>query len=192
MALAEIVHTSAEIDQRVRTLAAELEASLQGSRPLLISVLKGSVIFLADLARQLTIEPDIDFISISSYQADGMDGRSGVVRIVKDLEEPLEGRDVILVEDILDTGLSLSYLLRSLETRNPSSVKVCTLVDKNVRRIVDLEADYVGFETEDYLIGYGLDFKGRYRNLPFMAAVDDIAALASEPLSLEWLFNEGG
>lgn len=191
MARAEIVHTSNEIDQRVRTLAGELEASLQGKRPLLISVLKGSVIFLADLARHLTIEPDIDFISISSYQADKGE-RTGVVRIVKDLEEPLEGREVVLVEDILDTGLSLAYLLRSLETRNPSSIKVCTLVDKTVRRIVDLEADYVGFETEDYLIGYGLDFKGRYRNLPFMAAVSDIAALASEPLSLEWLFRDGG
>ncbi|MBW3588894.1 MAG: hypoxanthine phosphoribosyltransferase [Actinobacteria bacterium] len=191
MPLAEIVHTSNEIDQRVRSLAGELEASLQGKRPLLISVLKGSVIFLADLARHLTIEPDIDFISISSYQADKGD-QTGVVRIVKDLEEPLEGREVVLVEDILDTGLSLAYLLRSLETRNPSSIKVCTLVDKTVRRIVDLEADYVGFETEDYLIGYGLDFKGRYRNLPFIAAVPDIAALASEPLSLEWLFRDGG
>ncbi len=190
MALAEIVHTSSEIDQRVRTLAAELEASLKGSRPLLISVLKGSVIFLADLARHLTIEPDIDFISISSYQAEKKGERSGVVRIVKDLEEPLEGRDVVLVEDILDTGLSLSYLLRSLETRNPSSVKVCTLVDKNVRRIVDLEADYVGFETEDYLIGYGLDFKGRYRNLPFIAALADVSALPPKPEGLEWLFRD--
>lgn len=188
MAKAEIVYTSDQIDERVRQLAEELESSLEGRRPLLISVLKGSVIFFSDLVRHLQVEPDIDFISISSYQAQG--GQSGVVRIVKDLEEPIEGRDVVVVEDIVDTGLSLSYLLRTLETRNPASIRVCSLIDKDVMRIADLKVDLAGFQTVDFLVGYGLDFKGRYRNLPFIASLDDVSTLPPRPEGLEWLFKE--
>lgn len=188
MATAEIVYTKAQIEERVGQLAAELEESLEGNRPLLISVLKGSVIFFSDLVRCLEIEPDIDFISISSYQAHG--GKSGVVRIVKDLEEPIEGRDVVVVEDIVDTGLSLSYLLRTLETRNPASIRVCSLIDKDVMRIAELEVDLAGFQTTDFLVGYGLDFKGRYRNLPFIASLANVATLPARPEGLEWLFNE--
>ncbi len=188
MSPTEIVYTKDQIHARVRQLAEELEKSLKGERPLLISVLKGSVIFFSDLVRHLEVEPDVDFISISSYQAHGE--KTGVVRIVKDLEEPIEGRDVVVVEDIVDTGLSLSYLLRTLETRNPASIRVCSLIDKNVMRIADLQVDLAGFETEDFLIGYGLDFKGRYRNLPFIAALADVSALPPKPEGLEWLFGD--
>jgi hypoxanthine phosphoribosyltransferase len=196
--LAEVSFTAEQIRQRVQDLAAELRGKLAGERPLLISVLKGSVIFLADLVRALDVEVDIDFMSISAYPglpgAAGHGGGpagtgSGVVRIVKDLEEPLEDRDVWVVEDIIDTGLTLSYLLRTLQTRGPRSLRVCTLIDKAVRRIVDLPVDLVGFESEEFLIGYGLDFQGRYRNLPYLLAVKNLAALAAAPDALEPVFE---
>jgi hypoxanthine phosphoribosyltransferase len=185
--LAEVLFTGDEIQQRVGELAAELRKELAGERPLLISVLKGSVIFLADLVRALGAEADIDFMSISAYP--GAVAKTGVVRIVKDLEEPLEGRHVVIVEDIVDTGLTLSYLLRTLQTRGPRTLRVCTLVDKAVRRIADLQVDFVGFESEEFLIGYGLDFQGRYRNLPCLMAVKNLAALAADPEALEWVFD---
>ena len=166
MALADVLYTAEQIQSRVGELATAVAADLGGlgeERPLLISVLKGSVIFLADLVRRLPIDTDVDFMSISKYSADP---DSGVVRIVKDLEQPLQGRHVVVVEDIVDTGLSLSYLLRNLRTRDPASLRVCTLVDKRVLRIAELHVDYVGFETREFLIGYGLDIAGRYRNLP--------------------------
>src|SRR6266700_251535 len=142
MALAEIAHTSEQIQSRGRALAEALAADLAGpagigdARPLLISVLKGSVIFLADLVRKLDVDADVDFMSISRYSGDA---DSGVVRIVKDLEHPLQGRHVVIVEDIVDTGLSLSYLVRNLQTRDPASLRICTLIDKGVLRIADLK-----------------------------------------------------
>ena len=169
-------------------MAVDITSAMHGERPLFVSVLKGSVVFLADLIRAMEIEPDVDFISISSYQSTAE--RTGVVRIVKDLEEPLEGRHVVVVEDIIDTGLTLHYLLGALETRGPKSMRVCALVDKPVRRIAERQLDFVGFETTEFLIGYGLDFKGRYRNLPYLAAVSDVAALADAPDSLSYLFSE--
>ena len=190
MALARIAYTEEQIRDRISSLAAELRESLSGTRPVLVSILKGSVMFTADLVRALEMEADIDFMSISSY-ASGT-GPSGVVRIVKDLEDPIEGRHVVVIEDIIDTGFTLSYLLRTLETRNPASLRVCTLIDKTVRRIADLQIDHVGFQSEEFLIGYGLDFQGRYRNLPFLAAVTDIAALAAEPDALFSLFQSSG
>lgn len=162
-------------------LAKLIQADHSAAPPLLVCVLKGSVVFLADLVRSLGFDPDIDFMSISSY---GSPDRTGVVRIVKDLEEPLEGRPVVVVEDIVDTGLTLSYLLRTLQTRGPASLKVCTLVNKTPRRIVELPIDYAGFESEDFLIGYGLDFKGRYRNLPDLLAIGDLPSLAENPDAL--------
>lgn len=187
MSLAEIVYSAKQIASRVKELAGELEEDLKGERPLLISVLKGSVIFLSDLVRSLKIDADIDFMSITSYS--GGTGPSGVVRIVKDLEDPIQGRAAVVVEDIVDTGFSLSYLLRTLETRNPRSIKVCALVDKRVRRIADLEVDYSGFTSDEFLVGYGLDFQGRYRNLPYLAAINDIAGLAAQPDALDSLFQ---
>lgn len=184
MALAEVLYTAAQIRSRVADLAQAVAADLDGlgeERPLLISVLKGSVIFLADLVRRLPIDTDVDFMSISRYSADPY---NGVVRIVKDLEQPLQGHHVVVVEDIVDTGLSLSYLLRNLKTRDPASLRVCTLVDKRVLRIAELQVDYVGFETREFLIGYGLDIAGRYRNLPYLMAVSDPARLAASPDAL--------
>jgi hypoxanthine phosphoribosyltransferase len=184
MALAEVAYTREQIEARVGALAASLTADLSGvvevggERPLLISVLTGSVIFLADLVRRLAIDIDLDFMSISRY---AQDRNSGVVRIVKDLEQPLEGRHVVIVEDIVDTGLSLSYLIRTLETRNPASLRVCALIDKRALRIAELTVDYVGFETNSFLIGYGLDLQGRFRNLPDLLAVTDMARLAADP-----------
>jgi hypoxanthine phosphoribosyltransferase len=191
MALAEILYTAEQIQSRVGELAQAVAADLGGlgeERPVLISVLTGSVIFLADLVRRLPIDTDVDFMSISRYSADP---DSGVVRIVKDLEQPLQGRHVVVVEDIVDTGLSLSYLLRNLATRDPASLRVCTLVDKRVLRIAELPVDYVGFETREFLIGYGLDLAGRYRNLPYLMAVTDPARLAASPDALvEALYAE--
>lgn len=183
-----MVYSKEQIAARVKELAATLEQDLSGERPLLISVLKGSVIFLSDLVRALDIDADIDFMSITSYA--GSTGPSGVVRIVKDLEDPLEGRHAVVIEDIVDTGFSLSYLLRTLGTRNPRSLRVCALVDKKVRRIADLEVDLAGFTSDEFLVGYGLDFQGRYRNLPYLAAVEDIAALAAQPDALDSLFQD--
>jgi hypoxanthine phosphoribosyltransferase len=185
--LYEILYTREQIHQRVGELAATIREDLASSSPLLVSVLKGSVMFLADLVRALEIDLEVDFMSISSYGAEV--GRSGVVRIIKDLEQPLEGRHVIVVEDVVDTGFSLSYLLRTLKTRNPGSLKVCTLIDKTIRRIAELEVHYAGFTSDDFLIGYGLDFMGRYRNLPYIAAVKNLAALAADPDALNSLFE---
>lgn len=190
MEIVRVAYTREEIRRRVSELATELRGRLelrQGERPLLISLLKGSVIFLSDLVRELGVDTDIDFMSITSYA--GGQSSSGVVRIVKDLEEPLEGRNAVVIEDLVDTGLTLSYLLRTLETRNPGSLRVCALVDKTVHRIVDFEIDFVGFSSSDFLIGYGLDFQGRYRNLPYLAAVTDVGTLAANPDSLLPLFQ---
>src|SRR2546427_5622586 len=184
MALAETAYTREQIQSRVGALAASLTADLNGvveaggERPLFISVLTGSVIFLADLVRRLATDIDLDFMSISRYS---QNPDSGVVRIVKDLEQPLEGRHVVVVEDIVDTGLSLSYLVRTLETRNPASLSVCALVDKRVLRIAELKVDYVGFESSDFLIGYGLDLQGRFRNLPDLMAGTGLAPPAAAP-----------
>lgn len=190
-ALAEVAYTREQIQARVAELARDLTSDLTAAmaadrdgtepRPLLISVLKGSVVFLSDLVRNMPIHTDVDFMSISRYAGPKS---SGVVRIVKDLDEPLEGRHVVVVEDIVDTGLSLSYLVRTLETRSPASLRVCSLIDKRVLRIADLAVDYVGFETADFLIGYGLDIQGFYRNLPYLMAVSDVPALAAAPGSL--------
>lgn len=182
MPLSKLLYSEDQIRTRVDELAAEIRRDLEGSVPILLSVLKGSVIFVADLVRRLDMPTDVDFLSISSYAAGSE--RTGVVRIVKDVEMLIEGRDVIVVEDIVDTGLTLAFLLRTLQTRNPNSLRVCSLIDKPVRRIAEPPIHYVGFETERYVVGYGLDFKGRYRNLPYMVGVDDVAALAADPDAL--------
>ncbi|MCA1839856.1 MAG: hypoxanthine phosphoribosyltransferase [Actinomycetota bacterium] len=191
MAIAQILFDSQTIQQRVRELAAEVVSKLEDERPLLVAVLKGSVMFLADLVREMGIDADIEFMSISAYPGSSPGTpRTGVVRIVKDLEQPLEHRDVIVVEDIVDTGLTLSFLLKNLEAREPKNLRVCTLVNKDVRRIAEPSIDHVGFHTGQFVVGYGLDFKGRYRNLPFIAGVSDVAALAARPDSLLNLFAD--
>jgi len=179
---ADILITASQIAQRVEELGSELGHLYRDSvpPPVLVGVLKGSALFLADLIRSLGIDAEVDFMAISSYSASS--GQSGVVRIVKDLEGDIVGRDVLLVEDIVDTGLTLTYLRRSLGERRPRSLKTVTLLDKVARRIVPVPVEYRGFEIPDvFVVGYGLDFMGRYRNVPDLYAVRDLARLANDP-----------
>jgi len=160
-----ILLDSATIQKRVRELGAEIARDYQGRRPLLVAILKGASIFHADLVRAIALQVSFDFMAVESYGASTES--SGEVRILKDLDESLEGRDVILVEDILDTGLTLNYLVQNLRSRGPRSVKIVVLLNKPSRRVVDVAADYVGFDIpDDFVIGYGLDYNQHYRNLP--------------------------
>jgi hypoxanthine phosphoribosyltransferase len=156
---------------RVAELGADVSTDYAGKDLLLVGVLKGAVFFMADLMRQLTIPCEVDFMAISSYGAST--DSSGVVRILKDLDISIEGRDVLVVEDIIDSGLTLSYLMRMLESRNPASLEVCALLTKPARREIDVPVRYTGFEIpNEFVIGYGLDFGERYRNLPYVAVLD--------------------
>ena len=170
-----------DLEDKIDEMAARLERDFAGrDQPLvLISVLKGSTLFLADLMRRLGIDVAVDFMSISSY-SEGE--QSGVVRIVKDLEVDVSGRDVLIVEDIVDTGLTLNYLRTTLSHRQPASLHAVTLLDKLARRIVPVELEYSCFEVPDvFVIGYGLDFQGLYRNVPEIYAVRDLARLVNDP-----------
>jgi hypoxanthine phosphoribosyltransferase len=159
------------LQERVRDLAAAISRDYAGKRLLLVCVLKGAVFFLSDLMRHIDIPVEVDFMAVASYGS--ATDSSGVVRILKDLDMPLEGRDVLIVEDIVDSGLTLQYLLRNLGSRNPASLEVCSLLTKPSRRKVDLPVRYVGFEIPDrFVVGYGLDYDERYRNLPYIAALE--------------------
>jgi hypoxanthine phosphoribosyltransferase len=162
------------LSARVAELGAEISADYEGRDLLLIGVLKGAVFFMADLMRKLTIPCEVDFMAISSYGAST--DTSGVVRILKDLDINIEGRHVLVVEDIIDSGLTLSYLMRNLESREPATLEVCALLTKPDRREIDVPVRYVGFEIPNrFVIGYGLDFAERYRNLPYVAVLSDDA-----------------
>lgn len=178
--LERVLFTEAQIQQRVHTLAGAISHDYAGKSLLLVSVLKGALYFMADLTRAIAIPVSIDFMAISSY-ADGH-ASSGVVRLIKDLDEEITGRHVLLVEDIIDTGLTAAYLLRTLSARDPASLRICTLLDKTARRIVDkLPIDYRGFEVPDtFVVGYGLDYRQRYRNLPCIGVLkaEVVASLA--------------
>ena len=172
--IGEILVQADELQHRIREMAAEVSRDYKGRDLLLIGVLKGAVFFLADLMRQLDIPCEVDFMAVSSYGSST--DSSGVVRILKDLDAPLEGRNVLIVEDIVDSGLTLQYLMRTLAARNPASIEVCALLTKPERRKVDTPARYVGFEIPDkFAIGYGLDYAERYRNLPYVATLTGIA-----------------
>jgi hypoxanthine phosphoribosyltransferase len=178
--VARVVVGREDIRRRIEELGRTITGDYEGRAPVLISVLKGGSVFLADLIRQIALPVAIDYMSISRYgdAAESM----GRVRIVKDLEQDIGGRDVIVVEDIVDTGLTLSYLISVLGSRSPASIEVCTLLDKSVRRIAPLEIRYVGFDCPDvFVVGYGLDFQERYRNVPDILAVEDLAALQTDP-----------
>jgi len=178
--IAQILYASEEIREQVRRIGRAITEDFAGRSPVLISVLKGSALFLADLVREIRLPMRLDFMSISSY-GPGRE-RAGRVRIVKDLDQDIGGQDVVLVEDIIDTGLTASYLLSVLRSRSPSSLHVCTLLDKSVRRIAPLPIRYRVFDCPDkFVVGYGLDYAERYRNLPFILAVEDYAALAEDP-----------
>ena len=177
---ASVLFGREDIRRRIEELGRDITGDYEGRAPVLISVLKGGSVFLADLMRQVHLPIAIDYMSISRYG--GATESMGRVRIVKDLEVDIGGRDVLVVEDIVDTGLTLSYLITVLESRHPASVEVCALLDKSVRRITPLPIRYVGFDCPDvFVVGYGLDFQERYRNLPDILAVQDLSALAADP-----------
>ena len=166
----EVLLDADTIAARVAELGAQLSADYAGRNPVLLSVLKGALVFLADLMRTMDIPSSIDLMELSSYGS-GTE-TSGQVRILKDLSASIEGRDVVIVEDIIDTGLTLNYLLRYLAERHPASVSVCCLLDKPARRLADIEIDYRGFTIADrFVVGYGLDFDERYRNLPYIGVL---------------------
>ncbi len=166
----EILIGEDELQARIAALGEEISRDYEGRDLLLVGVLKGAVFFMADLMRELTVSCEIDFMAISSYGA-GTDS-SGVVRILKDLDINISGRDVLVVEDIIDSGLTLSYLMRSLRARKPASVEICALLTKPERREVEVPVRYTGFEIPNkFVIGYGLDFDERYRNLPYVAVL---------------------
>jgi hypoxanthine phosphoribosyltransferase len=166
----EVLLDAHTIAKRVGELGAELSADYAGRDPVLVSVLKGALVFLADLMRAMDLPTSIDLMEVSSYGA--ATESSGQVRILKDLSKSIEGRDVIVVEDIIDTGLTLNYLLGYLADRQPSSIKICCLLDKPARRLADIGIDYIGFTIPDrFVIGYGLDYDERYRNLPYIGVL---------------------
>jgi len=163
--LKKILISKEEIDKRIKELAAELDRDYAGKRPLMVAILKGSIMFYADLIRAMTIPLELDFMAISSYG--NKTKSSGEVRMIKDLDRSIEGRHLIIVEDIVDSGYTLSYLKRMLYSRHPESVKICTLLDKFECREVPLEPDYKGFDIgNEFVVGYGLDYAEKYRNLP--------------------------
>jgi hypoxanthine phosphoribosyltransferase len=168
--IGEVLVSEEDLQRRVSELAAEVSRDYEGRDPLLVAILKGAVPFLADLMREMTISCELDFMAVSSYGSST--DSSGVVRILKDLDEAIDGRDVLIVEDIIDSGLTLQYLLRNLQARGPASLEVCALLTKPERRRVDLPVRYVGFEIPNkFAIGYGLDYGQRYRNLSYVAAL---------------------
>jgi hypoxanthine phosphoribosyltransferase len=169
-AIGDVLVSAEDLQRRVRELGEEISRDYTGKPLLLVGVLKGAVFFLSDLMRWIDIPVEVDFMAVASYGS--ATDSSGVVRILKDLDAAIEGRDVLIVEDIVDSGLTLQYLLRNLGSRNPGSLEVCALLTKPERRKVDLPTRYVGFEIADrFAIGYGLDHAERYRNLPYVAAL---------------------
>lgn len=160
-----------EVDKRISELGAQITKDYAGKSVHLICVLKGGSFFMCELAKRITADVTLDFMSVSSYGSDTKS--SGVVKIVKDLDESIKDKDVLVVEDIVDSGRTLSYLLEMLKDRGPASVKLCTLLDKPDRRVVDVKVDYTGFQIPDeFVVGYGLDYDQKYRNLPFIGIVN--------------------
>lgn len=160
-----------DVDARIRQIAAKISADYAGKQIHLICVLKGGVFFTCELAKRITVPVSLDFMSVSSYGDDTKS--SGVVKIVKDLDQPLDGKDVLIVEDIIDSGRTLAYLIEVLKGRNPKSIHLCTLLDKPERRVTDVKVDYSCFNIPDeFVVGYGLDYAQKYRNLPFIGVVE--------------------
>ena len=165
-----VLFSEEELKNRVAEIAAQIDKDYAGKEPVLISVLRGSFVFMADLVRQIHVPCTVDFMAVSSYGAGT--SSSGQVKIVKDLSEQIEGKDLIVVEDILDSGNTLSYLLKLLQARKPASVRLCTLLDKPSRRVKEVELHYAGFSIPDYfVVGYGLDYAEKYRNLPYIGVL---------------------
>jgi hypoxanthine phosphoribosyltransferase len=168
--IAEILIDEETLQARIKEIGEQISRDYQGKRPILVGVLKGAFMFLADLTRHISIPHEIDFMATSSYGA--ATESSGVVHILKGLDTPISERDIIIVEDIIDTGLTLDYIIRYLKARNPASIRVCTLLNKRERRRIPIPLDYVGFEIPNkFVVGYGLDFGEMYRNLPYIAVL---------------------
>ncbi len=166
----KVMITEEKLTRRIQQLAQQISEDYAGKQVMLLCILKGSVFFTCELARHMTIPVTMDFMSVSSY-GDGTSS-SGVVRLVKDLDETIEGKDVIVIEDIIDSGRTLSYLMENLSSRRPRSISLCTLLDKPQRRTCEVKVDYVGFEIPDeFVVGFGLDYAQRYRNLPFIGVL---------------------
>lgn len=180
--VSEVLLTEEQVQTRVRALGAQLSADYAGRSPVLVSVLKGSIVFLADLVRAMDVPLSVDLMEVSSYGS-GTE-TTGQVRILKDLSGPIEGRDVVVVEDIIDTGLTLNYLLRYLTERSPASIRVCCLLDKPARRLAEIEIDYRGFSIPDrFVVGYGLDFNEQYRNLPYIGVLRPSVYGGADPVA---------
>ena len=163
----KVLLTQEELREKVKELGRQITQDYQGKKLMIVTVLKGAVVFLADLMREIDVPAEIDFMVVSSYGAGTKS--SGVVKIVKDLDVPLKDKDLLIVEDILDSGMTLSYLKELLEGREPRSIRIATLLDKPARRKVDLKADYIGYSVPDeFVVGYGLDYDEKYRNLPYI------------------------
>ena len=176
--IGEILIQADELQARIADLGAEISRDYEGREILIVCVLKGAVLFVADLMRQVTVPVEVDFMAVSSYGS--ATRSSGVVRILKDLDGSIEGKNVLIVEDIIDSGLTLQYLMRNLRSRGPASIEVCSLLTKPSRREVEVAIRYTGFELPDrYAVGYGLDLDQRYRNLPYVAALTDAAIAAA-------------
>lgn len=167
----KVMLTEQEVDAKICEIGKQISEDYAGKQVHLVCVLKGGSFFMCELAKRITVPVSLDFMSVSSYG--GETKSSGVVKIVKDLDEPLKGKDVIVVEDIVDSGRTLSYLMEMLRDRGPASLRLCTLLDKPDRRVVDVHVDYTGFQIPDeFVVGYGLDYDQRYRNLPYIGKVE--------------------
>lgn len=165
--ISQVLFTEKQISEKIENLANQINKDYVNKQPILIGVLKGVFMFMADLLRKIEIDCNVDFLAISNYSNDAR--QRGVVRLVKDLDIPIEGRHIIFVEDVIDTGLTLNYLLRYIRERLPASLEVCTLFNRPTRRLIDLPIKYPGFDLPDrYIVGYGLDFNEKYRNLPYV------------------------
>ncbi len=168
--ISEVLFTEQQLADIVKEMGARISRDYEGKNLVMVSVLKGSLIFMADLMREITVPCSIDFLSVSSYGAGTT--TTGEVRILKDLDATLEGKDLLVVEDILDSGVTLSFLLKNLSARHPQSIRLCTLLDKPERRRVDIHPDYVGAQVPDkFIVGYGLDYAEKYRNLPYIGVL---------------------
>ncbi len=163
--LGEVYLSARQIQTRVKELGEKISAAYRGKELVLVGILRASFVFMADLVRGIDIPLTLDFMAISSYE--GVEGTPGAVKILKDLDEPIVGKHILIVEDIIDTGLTLAYLIRHLEARNPDSINICTLLDRSIRRIVPLPITFTGFDIPDvFVVGYGMDYRQLYRNLP--------------------------
>ncbi len=168
--LEKVLFSKEQLAERIKDLAKRLDEDYAGKKPLMVAILKGSVMFFTDLIREMRLPLSIDFMSISSY-GNGVKS-SGEVKMIKDLDNKIEGKDVVIVEDIVDSGYTMKYLKHLLEARNPASIKICALLDKPSRRETDVHVDYTGFEVgNEFVVGYGLDYAGLYRNIPFIGVL---------------------